>query len=333
MLNESKEARDIANIVIRELKKHGVKAILDKVDKAASQAGKCLNRIVAMANRSDIDYFVSIHFNSSSNKSAHGTEVYTYKGRQFTDALEVASFISKEGFRNRGVKDGTGLYVVRRTNAKSMLIEVCFVDGQDAATYKKQKEDVGKAIARALWNNVQKVEEDKKNKEEGKKDMLNKLVVYKGDVDANIAVYSWEKHNCMMVKDSVYEKIKSTIEVKELIRVGGLEADTNRYATAKNAIDKNIYRRRIKMDTKEFIQLCKDIIVDYANNHLDPTDKKKINTDDVYVVWYSKTLQNSKALLSTTLPDGMYYELTLNGSMAEVYMDAYKKWENRKIDL
>lgn len=87
------------------------------------------------------------------------------------------------------------------------------------------------------------------------------------------------------------------------------------------------------MDTKEFIQLCKDIIVDYANNHLDPTDKKKIDTDDVYVVWYSKTLQNSKALLSTTLPDGMYYELTLNGSMAEIYMDAYKKWENRKIDL
>lgn len=87
------------------------------------------------------------------------------------------------------------------------------------------------------------------------------------------------------------------------------------------------------MDTKEFIQLCKDIIVDYANNHLDYTDKNKIDTDDVYVVWYSKTLQNSKALLSTTLPDGMYYELTLNGSMAEVYMDAYKKWENRKVDL
>lgn len=87
------------------------------------------------------------------------------------------------------------------------------------------------------------------------------------------------------------------------------------------------------MDTKEFIQLCKNIIVDYANNHLDYTDKNKIGTDDVYVVWYSKTLQNSKALLSTTLPDGMYYELILNGSMAEVYMDAYKKWENRKIDL
>ncbi len=236
-LNESKEARDIANIVIKELNKHGVKTILDKVDKASSQA-ECLNRIVAMANRNDIDYFVSIHFNSSNNKSAHGTEVYTYKGRQFTDALEVANFISKEGFRNRGVKDGTGLYVIRRTNAKSMLVECCFVDGQDASLYKKKKEDVGKAIARALWNNIHKIEEDKKDKEEGKKDMLNKLVIYKGDVDANIAVLIAEKQDCMMVKDSVYEKIKSTIEVKELIRVGGLEKDTNRYVTAKNAIEK-----------------------------------------------------------------------------------------------
>ena len=87
------------------------------------------------------------------------------------------------------------------------------------------------------------------------------------------------------------------------------------------------------MDTKEFIQLCKDIIVEYANNHLDPTDKKKINIDDIYVVWYCHILQNSKALLSTTLPDGMYYEITLNGDASEVYIDAYKKWENRKIDL
>lgn len=87
------------------------------------------------------------------------------------------------------------------------------------------------------------------------------------------------------------------------------------------------------MDTKKFIQLCKNTIVDYANNHLDHTDKNKIDTNDVFVVWYSKTLQNSKALLSTTLPDGMYYEITLNGDKKEIYLDAYKKWENKKITL
>lgn len=53
--------------------------------------------------------------------------------------------------------------------------------------------------------------------------------------------------------------------------------------------------------------------------------------DDVFVVWLCKTLQNSKALLSTTLLDGMYYEITYNGHKRELYFDAYKKWENRCI--
>ena len=52
---------------------------------------------------------------------------------------------------------------------------------------------------------------------------------------------------------------------------------------------------------------------------------------EVYIVWKCKALQNWKYLLSTTLPDGMYYELTYNGSKAEWYLDAYKKVENRVI--
>lgn len=52
---------------------------------------------------------------------------------------------------------------------------------------------------------------------------------------------------------------------------------------------------------------------------------------DVYVVWWSKTLQNSKALVGTTLPDDMYYELTYNGDRGEIYFDAYKKVVNHVI--
>lgn len=53
--------------------------------------------------------------------------------------------------------------------------------------------------------------------------------------------------------------------------------------------------------------------------------------DNVFIVWFCKTLQNWKALVSTTIPDGMYYEVTYNGDKKEVYLDAYKKFENRKI--
>jgi len=87
------------------------------------------------------------------------------------------------------------------------------------------------------------------------------------------------------------------------------------------------------MDSEKFIQLCKEEVVKYANEHLDKTDKKEITKDDVFIVWLSKTLQNSKALVSTTLSDGMYYELTYNGDKQEVYFDAYKKWENKAIKV
>lgn len=50
--------------------------------------------------------------------------------------------------------------------------------------------------------------------------------------------------------------------------------------------------------------------------------------DDVYIVWQVKVLQNNKALASTTLKDGMYYELTYDGDKKRCYVDAYKKWEN-----
>ncbi len=82
------------------------------------------------------------------------------------------------------------------------------------------------------------------------------------------------------------------------------------------------------MNEKEFVNLVKSSIVDYVNKHIDKTDGVTISEDDVYIVWMCKTLQNNKALASTTLSDGMYYEVTYNGDKKECYIDVYKKWEN-----
>lgn len=68
------------------------------------------------------------------------------------------------------------------------------------------------------------------------------------------------------------------------------------------------------------------IVKEYAKNHLNKSDKP--TEFDVYIVWKCKALQNWKFLLSTTLYDGMYYELTFNGDKNEWYLDAYKKFEN-----
>ena len=87
------------------------------------------------------------------------------------------------------------------------------------------------------------------------------------------------------------------------------------------------------MDFNNFQNMCKEKVVDYFNNRVEKTDDTKITIDDVFVVWYCKTLQNSKVLLSTVVSDGMYYELTYNGDKNELYLDAYKKWENKKYDV
>ena len=85
--------------------------------------------------------------------------------------------------------------------------------------------------------------------------------------------------------------------------------------------------------SEEFIKKVKEEVAKYANEHIDKSDGKQITTDDVLIVWYCKTLQNHKVLASTTLFDGMYYELTFNGDKSELYLDAYKKWENKRIKI
>lgn len=83
------------------------------------------------------------------------------------------------------------------------------------------------------------------------------------------------------------------------------------------------------MDNKDFMDLAIEAVVAYFNDQADVTDKNgKISSENVFIVWCCKTLQNNKALLSTTVPDGLYYEFTWNGDKKEAYLDVYKKWKN-----
>lgn len=72
-----------------------------------------------------------------------------------------------------------------------------------------------------------------------------------------------------------------------------------------------------------------NIVKQYVLDHLDKSDPTP--EFEVYTVWKAKVLQNWKYLISTTLLDGMYYELTFNGDKHEWYLDAYKKFENKVI--
>ena len=72
-----------------------------------------------------------------------------------------------------------------------------------------------------------------------------------------------------------------------------------------------------------------EIIRRYILDHLDKSDEKP--QFEVYTVWKAKILQNWKYLISSTLYDGMYYELTYDGDKHKWYLDAYKKFENKCI--
>lgn len=94
----------------------------------------------------------------------------------------------------------------------------------------------------------------------------------------------------------------------------------------------SLFRKEIYMvGSKEFLERCRQEVAEYFNANADVTDDVKLEASQVYVVWYAKELQNHKAMLSTPIPDGLYYEITYNGTKDELYIDVYKKWENIKV--
>ncbi len=81
------------------------------------------------------------------------------------------------------------------------------------------------------------------------------------------------------------------------------------------------------MEDADFRKAAFKAVIDYFNSHCCYIDKFEISEADVYIVWQVRVLQNNKALLSTNIPDGMYYEFTWNGDDNVGYLDAYKKFD------
>lgn len=124
LIDESDETREVGNRLMAILKGAG-HTVVNCTNDYASTTSANLAEICRLANAQPLDLFVSIHFNSG---GGHGTEVFTYGGQRHAEAVAVCDKLHALGFTNRGVKDGSYLYVIRHTDAKAMLVEVCFVD-------------------------------------------------------------------------------------------------------------------------------------------------------------------------------------------------------------
>lgn len=137
LIKESTEARNVKNEVIRLLQLLGHEVHDCTVDDGSNQAD-VLTKIVKKCNERTVDLDVSIHFNSGANdKSGNGkttgTEVYCYNAssKSVAFAKKTVDAIAQLGFKNRGVKYNSKLYVLKKTKSPAMLIECCFVDDAD----------------------------------------------------------------------------------------------------------------------------------------------------------------------------------------------------------
>lgn len=156
LIKESTEARKVKDEVIRLLKALGHTVYDCTIDDGKSSSD-VLNRIVAKCNSHKVDYDISIHFNSGAkdtkgNGKTTGVEVLLYSFR-FQELNDLANNICKEvaklGYRNRGLKKRQDLYFLRKTVAKAMLIECCFVDDKDDVALYDYK-TMAKAIVKGV---------------------------------------------------------------------------------------------------------------------------------------------------------------------------------------
>ena len=146
-IDESVETRHVGKALMALFEKGGHTVVNCTNDQAATTAAN-LAEICRLANKQTLDLFVSIHFNAGGGR---GTEVYTYGARTFDAAVNTCKNISALGFNSRGIKDGSHLYVLKYTSARAMLVEVCFVDTDDAQKYLTLGYD---KIAKAIYEGI-----------------------------------------------------------------------------------------------------------------------------------------------------------------------------------
>lgn len=201
LIKESEHTRLVGNILMKKLMDAGVDVVNCTVDRAASQEAY-LEKTVQTANRAALEMFISIHFNASKEHRAQGTEVYTYGGKRHPAAVAVCTHLEKLGFLNRGVKDGSGLYVIRKTKARAILVEVCFCDNdRDVKNYGRvgAQAAVADAICRALCETVIREKEQIGNNKESFMEFVGKI--------ANV---DWQERRIMLPSLVVAQAIKES---------------------------------------------------------------------------------------------------------------------------
>ena len=149
--HESNITREVVKALIPKLQERGHTVHTSTVDRAASQAAY-LRKVCDLANTSGADLFLSVHCNASASREGHGVECFTWRGKNVPQAAKICGNMAKLGYRDRGVKDGSGLYVIKHTKATAILVELFFLDNYTDG--KLFLEHVAEGIAEAIATSI-----------------------------------------------------------------------------------------------------------------------------------------------------------------------------------
>ncbi len=149
--HESELTREVARALRVKLRQKGHVVYDSTVEKASSQ-NAYLREVCDRVNASGAELFISLHCNASLLHQGKGVECYTWQGKKNATASKICANMAKLGLKNRGIKDGSKLYVIKHTKPTAILVELFFLDNYtDRKVYLEQgAAKIADAIAKSL---------------------------------------------------------------------------------------------------------------------------------------------------------------------------------------
>lgn len=157
MFNGRKEKDDNLSLTLRVgqyLENRGVNVIYTRTEDIYQSP----NQKAGIANRSDADYFVSFHRNSSPEPDTYSgiqTLVYSAEGIPLVMAQNINKELVEVGFKDLGIIERPNLAVLRGTRMPAVLVETGFINTEaDNRLFDEKNDEIARGIADAIVKTV-----------------------------------------------------------------------------------------------------------------------------------------------------------------------------------
>lgn len=158
-LQEAKICLEIGGLLCAQLKDLGFSVKMEQSDNIHGENGYSYkDSVVAHANSWPADIFISLHCNSFSSPSAHGTEAFYYPTS--IESKRLAEYCRNlicatcgTDIRYPSMEKGRKLWVCRDTIMPSTLVELAFISNPvDAIKLRDKQDSFASALATAINN-------------------------------------------------------------------------------------------------------------------------------------------------------------------------------------